>query len=261
MPRPHQWDKAYWYKDQSHANDFLVRGNFAVVAQLVEHRLAKPVVAGSSPVYRSVQSMKSLIVICHHNGSKWLSDLVKSLDGHNVVIVDTSSTDDEQKNCLAQHKLTRFIEGGYAPAAYRAGFELFPNYDEYFFMHDSMLCKDPNFFADFRAKGEMCAWIGFTMHPDSQRCEYNARTYSDLYNLPPYMIFGPIFYATRNALSKLVWPAPCRNHDELVVSERAFAIGFHQAGFEINYIDWFSDHRVDTLRDYHHFDKFRPGRL
>ena len=39
------------------------RGHFAVVAQLVEHRLPKPRVTGSSPAYRSYSDEQQFLTV------------------------------------------------------------------------------------------------------------------------------------------------------------------------------------------------------
>lgn len=208
--------------------------------------------------------MKTLVVIAHHNGSQYIPNLLASLNpSYEVLIVDTGSTSQELDRLPREARVDE-IAGGYCVGAYEWAYTLYPEYDAYFFMHDSMVAKKTDFLPEFESRGDVVAWIGFPMDYGPAEIPYLSRQY-DLLNKPSTAIFGPIFYATRNALDRLKlasgFPIHPRNRTELCASERAYAFGFKEAGVDIQYIEEYDNERLDVIRDYRLFDKFRPNRL
>jgi hypothetical protein len=128
-----------------------------------------------------------------------------------------------------------------------------------------MVGKRRDFLADFAERGDVTAWISFPMDAAFGDAD---RAYLSKYRVdtdpPPVGIFGPIFCASHRAVQRVLarnlWPPPARNRSELCASERAFAFAFHRAGFVVNWLEAYSNERLDQVRDYAYFDKFRPNR-
>lgn len=208
--------------------------------------------------------MKILTVVATHNGMEFLPDLIKDLPEDHL-IVDTNSNDPKVLNYLNKLDKKPVLIGPVGCiGAYKAAYETAPHYDGYFFMHDSMRIKDKNFLEAFSSIGPVVAWIGFPMDFDSgpQR-QYLEYLYGDLNkDVPPTAIFGPIFYASKQAMQKAfdLIPNQTSSRDELCAMERGIAIAFHRAGFEIDYLEEYSNERLDILDDYKYFSKKRPNR-
>jgi len=209
--------------------------------------------------------MNTLIVIAHHNGSRYIPALLDSLKWHDrkdIVVIDTGSTSNEL-DLLPQDIQVDEIYGGYCVGAYKWAYRWYPDYDSYFFMHDSMRAKT-NFLPAFQSKGDVVAWIDFPMDYGEQEREYIESQYGKD-NHSPNAIFGPIFYATHQAMQGLAnnnkFPRNPKNRAELCASERAFAIAFHQCGFRVDHLEEYDNQRLDISRDYVLFDKFRPNRV
>lgn len=208
-----------------------------------------------------------LTIIAYHNGSQYLGGLLPLLKPP-YVVVDTGSTASEMAYlCAFRPQYLLSLPGGYCTEAYRYAYESMQA-EAYFFMHDSMRIKEPDFLNHFRSRGPVVAWIGF--HgvdyglPGSHEEAWLTRLYGPPIDLPNVGIFGPIFYADREAIRAVIerglWPPPLQNRHELVAAERGLAIAFHRAGYEVAYLEEYDNERIDQVRDYKFFDKFRPNR-
>jgi glycosyltransferase involved in cell wall biosynthesis len=202
-----------------------------------------------------------MIVIPCFEGEQYLEPLIKSIPPmEEILIVDTGSKD---INYLRKYPyLTDFTKKpGFAIGAYILAYEKYPR-DEYFFIHDSMTIKGS--LDDFR-KNDVTGWLRFPFShgADEYRPYIDAET-KDSVSLPQWGIFGPIFYAKRKALDKLRQNKNFCDYPEtkqhLCAMERVLPIQFMKAGVTVKYIDDYDPNRLDNLRDYEHFDKFRPNR-
>lgn len=212
--------------------------------------------------------MSELVVVAYHNGSQYLEPLLDSLM-YPTLVVDTGSRPDEQEY-LRRHSQVEslFIQGGGCTEAYLQGYRLHPGCDHYFFMHDSMRVKERDFMPFFAHQRPVTAWIGFNMDwgtPESAEGRWLASAYGSLDRaIPPYAIFGPIFYASAAAMSAIekvnLWSPPLWSRSDLTASERGLAIGFHRAGFTPDFLEPYDNDRIDVYRNYRFFDKYRPNR-
>lgn len=224
--------------------------------------------------------MNTLVVIAHHNGAEWLAGLVESLSlEYPVFVVDTGSTEDQlarldevllwrRRNANAGTWAKR-IGGGYCVGAYEHAYRLQPKFDGYLFLHDSMRAKVSDVVERFERAAQareldVVSWLGFPMDFDGGPQEAFLREhYGDLGDAPATAIFGPMFYAPREALEKLDaygFPPHPKNRDELCALERGYAIAFHRAGCRIGYLEEYDNARIDARKDYLLFDKWRPNR-
>jgi hypothetical protein len=205
---------------------------------------------------------KTLVVVATHNGKKYLEKLLPTIE-YNYVVIDTGSDEQESIDYFNNLECEKVrIPGGYCVAAYEYAYRHY-DFEEYFFMHDSMIVKKNNFIEDFRAKGEVVAWLKFTLAPEHGR-DYMARIPGDPNNVPPNAIFGPLFYANRNVMKTIeekgLFPPHPTCRGEQVACESGYAICFHRAGFPIGYVEEMDNERIDVRRDYILFDKLRPNR-
>lgn len=215
---------------------------------------------GCGADYGMYSDNKTLVVIATNNGKKYLQKLLPTVK-YNYVVIDTGSTDPasiKYFDSLLCRKVR--INGGYSPGAYEYAYRNIEA-EEYFFMHDSMIVKKPNFIEDFRAKGEVCAWLHFYFAPEHGR-DYLNKFPGE--GNPTWAIFGPIFYAKKSAMDKLnelqLLPPRCNNRDEAVAAESGYGLAFHRAGIEVPIVEEMCNQRLDETRDYEMFDKFRPKR-
>jgi hypothetical protein len=201
-----------------------------------------------------------LIVIATNNGKKYLEKLLPTVK-YPFVLIDTGSTEPESikyfndLDCIKAR-----IKGGYAVGAYEYAYRKFKA-DNYFFMQDSMMIKKEDFIEDFENKGSVVAWLRFFYAPE-HGIDYLNKIPGD--SVPEYAIFGPIFYATKEAMDTLnekgLFPPIPVNKDEAIASESGYGLAFHRAGIEVSHVEEMDNQRIDETRDYKMFDKFRPHR-
>lgn len=138
-------------------------------------------------------------------------------DGGDLVVMDTSA-------------------GGHPTGAYIQAFRDYPEYDSYLFVQDSMKATLPDCVAPFRGLGPVVAWCSFALFFDD---ETQLRWVKDQYPdapSPDEGIFGPVFYATREAMvaAEPFFPALPSTKLEAQGTERAWAYAFKQAGVPLN---------------------------
>lgn len=196
-----------------------------------------------------------MVCISTNNGIKYLPELIKSLRYIPYTIIDTGSTDPEFLEYLKTLENVLYTDGGWCLGAYKHAVENI-DADWYFFMHDSMRIKNRNFLDKFK-NCEVCGWLSFPMFFDNQS---QFSTMSSLYpgETPDKGIFGPIFYATKDALDKINIHKPT-NIDDAHGMERGIAMAFNQVGVKVDFIDVMDENKLNNDL-YEDFTKFRPRR-
>jgi len=212
--------------------------------------------------------VKPLIVIPYFNGKEFLPNLLASIpkDKYRVLVVDTGSTDPDSVELL--NNIDVLVDktdvAGFGLGGYILAYDKYPS-DEYFFMHDSMVVKDPDFIEKFREKGDVVGWLKFPFseqHDDY--INYLTADYGDYSDAPEFGIFGPIFYAKKEALDAVrelgYFKEYPTDKQHLCAQERGMAIAFKRAGYDMKFIETYDYERLDNRRDYELFDKIRPHR-
>ena len=188
-----------------------------------------------------------MIIIVSHNGKEFLDKLIPTINDDYLIVDNGSDTTDHLEGL-------NWIEGdgGWCIGGYIKGFQK-TNDDEYFFMHDSMVIKNPDFLDKFR-KHDVCGWLSFPMFFDNPSQEAYIRA---MYNLADKGCFGPIFYAKREALEKISWDRP-ETSDQAHGMERGITCAFKDAGYDMKFIDELDESKL--LNGYEDFSKCLPKR-
>lgn len=172
--------------------------------------------------------MAELIVVACH-GPEWIDQCRASLKDHapdaNVVFVDTGGT--------IEHGADVAIAGGHPTGALLWVLEQYAAFDHFLLMQDSMTAlADP--LPWFREQDEdgAVAWGRFPMQWDSgEQCRAVEEQYPEVH--PTFGIFGPVFYASREALAKVTPPKVPTTRLEAQGTERAWAYAFAAAGLPV----------------------------
>ena len=216
-----------------------------------------------------------MIVISTNNGSKFLPNLLKSIDvygahGHEICIVDTGSTDAEFISYLnsldrGKYQVTKTPYVGYDTGAYVWAYKNYVS-DEYIFMHDSMEIISDTWVAAFRYdKCDVCYYAGFPMAFDEDAQKQRLIDIGIYNEKAPYGVFGPIFYAKRRILDAmdvkfdLRKVVPSNKLDQMGM-ERGWSMMAESVGARIA---WLSMIRSDLQYEnvfYRSMKKFRPTR-
>lgn len=155
---------------------------------------------------------KTLIVVAARDDT--FAGNLSSFKGGDVVVADTS-------------------QGGHPSQAYIDTYHSHPA-ESYLFIQDSMRGAG-NVVQPFRDRGPVVAWASFEMFFDDAE---QARWVQDQYPgvpTPRAGIFGPIFYATREAMEAAEPWFPARPDSKLLAqgTERAWAYAFAAAGVPV----------------------------
>lgn len=216
----------------------------------IVHRAKRPI--------QTVQpNVDTLIVIATNNGMDYLPKLLESMPlNYNWIVVDTGSTDRKFKEYLKTlGGQVYYTDGGWCIGAYLWAIENKPA-QSYFFMHDSMVIKDQKFLDKFK-QYDFCGWLNFHMSFDGPEQEsYIKHLYGE--NVPDNGVFGPIFYATSQALSRVEIPLPA-TADQAHGMERGIACAFVNAGLNLAFIEKYDTDKMDK-DEYDTFTKLRPKR-
>jgi hypothetical protein len=215
---------------------------------------------GCGADYGMFVDKKTLVVVATHNGKKFLEKLLPTIK-YPYLVIDTGSTEQESIDYFDSLLCAKArINGGYCISAYEYAYRNY-EFEEYFFMHDSMIVKNVDFVDRFREKGDAVAWLHFYFAPEHGR-DYLAKFPGE--SDPTWAIFGPIFYAKRTAMDKLnemkLFPPKPKNRDEAVAAESGYGLAFHRAGINVDCVEEMDNERIDDKRDYKLFDKLRPSR-
>lgn len=153
--------------------------------------------------------------------------------------------------------------GGRDTGAYLTAYRKHRNFDGYFFMHDSMQIKRPDFLKYFARPDRVTAWLRFPFFFDEKEQEEYIAKILGQGSYPPDGIFGSIFYVPRQALATLekkkLLPVPPLTRLEQQGWERGWAIAFHRAGIPVEFIDRYDSVKFNS-NQYEHFYKIFVGR-
>lgn len=95
---------------------------------------------GCGSYYGMWTDRKTLVVIATNNGKKYLEKLLPTVK-YNYIVIDTGSTEKDSIEYFDSLKCNKArIDGGYCIAAYEYAYKSY-EFEEYFFMHDSMVVK------------------------------------------------------------------------------------------------------------------------
>lgn len=158
----------------------------------------------------------TLVVVAAHGDdylSNWEGDML-----YDVVMWDTS-------------------EGGHPTRAYIEAFRQYRDrYQSFMFVQDSMRPTDRRYLQQFRIDRPVVAWCTFPgmMWDSDGQAEWVRTQYPDQLE-PANGIFGPVFYATRDAMQQAEphFPATPRTKLEAQGTERAWAYCFQAAGVPV----------------------------
>lgn len=156
----------------------------------------------------------TLIVIAAFD-DKYAANIPTLCHGGRCIVMDTSG-------------------GGHPSYAFIRAYRENPYYADYLFLQDSLEGQVPDVVAPFREVGApVVAWGVFNLFFDSER---QAKWVMDQYGYdihPSHGIFGPIFYARREAMKELadlsLFPKQPQDKHEAQGTERAWAYAFMHA--------------------------------
>ncbi len=199
-----------------------------------------------------------MIVIATNNGKEYLSKLLDSLvefgtDGYPILVCDTGTTNQDSLSFLAEIpvkyssldvKVERTPYSGYDTGAY---IWVFRNHRAkgYFFLQDSVTVKEVGWTKHFTEKashGVGCVpWLTFAMQWQSQEQIDFVRSAFASNQWPPFGIFGPIFYATHEALTALERKGFLNtipgSKTEQTAMERGWPTAFTHSGFAVRPVE------------------------
>lgn len=228
-----------------------------------------------------------MIVIATHEGKDFVHQLLESwqthgTDGHGVAVVETGGSSSEFMTYLDQISLEgwdfnlsihRTPYKGYDTGAYLWAYGQFRDEQEFLFMHDSITVKRPGIMHDMSfvasAGSAGCVpWLVFRQN-DYENDEQitHVRQFAEdptIYPNPGCGIFGPIFYARREAIERIdprfFETAIPSNKNEQEAMERGWAVAFDRAGIKIRSLD--DDFYAHLLvhDQYPSFRKYLPRR-
>lgn len=226
-----------------------------------------------------------MIVIATHEGRDYICPLLESwnlygTNGHDIAVVETGGSSQEYLDHLNDISLwqwkfnlsiSRTPYKGYDTGAYLWAYNTFHYEQEFLFMHDSMLVKRHDVMHDFSfiASAGACGcvpWLVFRQngYDNQEQVEFVSR-FADDPTLPGFGIFGPIFYAERDALDRLdrrlldgVTPTE-KNHQ--MAMERGWAVAFARADVKVQSLDDDFDPSRLVGDQYSAFKKYLPYRL
>jgi hypothetical protein len=199
-----------------------------------------------------------MIVVATHNGKGYLPGLLEGFEKfgtgkHEVLVLDTGSTCKESLELLQTFAVKKWpfkLEVSKTPyeaydtGAYVHAFRNWPM-EDYLFVQDSICPKRKDWVSAFEAKatfGVGCVpWLIFPMQWDNQEEVDWMMEKCGVNDWPPFGIFGPIFYAKREALESLdkrglldILPS-CKN--EQMAMERVWPTAFNLAGYAVRPVE------------------------
>jgi hypothetical protein len=164
-----------------------------------------------------------------------------------VAAVDRRFQDNIDALRCGPHEVIRAdtSRGGHPSAAFVRAYHQYPDEEAYLFTQDSCAPTAADVVAPFEfAQADVVGWARFPMFFDN---DYQAEWVRNQgYTVQPlWGIFGPIFYATRDAMERTeMWfPRTPRNRLEAQGTERAWAFAFMQAGIKPMFLhEWSNQH-------------------
>ena len=164
-----------------------------------------------------------------------------------VAAVDRTFQDNIDALRAGPHEVIRAdtSRGGHPSAAFVRAYHQYPDEEAYLFTQDSCAPTAADVVAPFEfADAPVVAWARFPMFFDN---DYQAQwvLQQGFTTQPLYGIFGPIFYATREAMeaAEMYFPRTPRNRLEAQGTERAWAFTFSQVGIKPRALhEWSNGH-------------------
>jgi hypothetical protein len=157
-----------------------------------------------------------MIVLATHDRVDLLESMLNklneiNLNGHEVLIIDTNSTNQDYLNYFNQIKEKynfNFVRLNYTCWDSGAYIYALQNYysDKYIFLQDSLHITNPNLFVyidNLLDQYDVVPFFNFNYIYDHYQQKEWVEEGLDFTSLPKYGIFGPIFGATNNILQKL----------------------------------------------------------
>lgn len=170
-----------------------------------------------------------IVVACYGLTNPHVNANQETWLGGDLCLMDTST---------GGHPTRAFIE------AYRAN----RDYTSYLFIQDSMRGIMPDIVEPFRHKGLVVAWVKFGFNFDDPAQEAWVRDWYPAAPTPSEGIFGPTFYATRDAMERAepFFPRTPRSKHEAQGTERAWAFAFQEAGIQVTKMYEFSPNLMQS---------------
>lgn len=217
-----------------------------------------------------------MIVVATHNGKSYLPTLLSGLKEfgtgeHSVLVLDTGSTCSESLTLLTEIQQQQWPFNlevsstpyqGYDSGAYVHAHRNWPS-ATYLFLQDSIEVKKPTWLCAFESRltyGVGCVpWLTFPMQwNDQEQVDWVREKFkTDIW--PPFGIFGPMFYARREALEDLdeagyldIIPT-CKR--EQMGMERGWPTAFIRTGWGVRPIETVFDERRLKRDQYEHIKK------
>jgi hypothetical protein len=157
-----------------------------------------------------------MIVLATHDRIDLLESMLNrfneiNLNGHEVLVIDTNSTNQEYLDYFNQAKEKynfNFIRLNYTcwdSGAYIYAFQNHPS-DKYIFLQDSLEITNPNLFVDIDNllnQHDVVPFFNFKYIYDHDQQKEWAEDGLEINSTPEYGIFGPLFGATKSILDKI----------------------------------------------------------
>lgn len=198
-----------------------------------------------------------MIVIATNNGLTYLPRLLSSFEkfgtgGQKVLIVDTGSIEEPSLKYLEELKENKayFVEkitGGFDSGAYIWAYKNYVD-ENYIFMHDSCEILSSDWVDAFIALGKpVCAYASFTLGFDEAQQRTHLTNLGLHFDYINRGIFGPIFFAKREALDALgdLTPFIPLNKINQRGMERGWAALFANAGIDVGYLSYIPNNTIN----------------
>lgn len=212
-----------------------------------------------------------MIVVATHDRIDLLESMLNrlneiNLNGHEVLIIDTNSTNVEYLEHFhkfkEQYTNFRFDTLNYTcwdSGAYMYAFQNYPS-DKYTFLQDSLYITNPNLFADIDNlldQYDVVPFFNFKYIYDHDQQKEWAEEGLPITSLPEYGIFGPIFGATHNILQKL--PTEWLKYPTIKYQgngmERRWSLMFHLINANKHYLSEATGEDLNNIMAYIDRDK------
>ena len=204
-----------------------------------------------------------MIVVATHDRVDLLKSMLNklneiNLNGHEVLIISTNSTNIEYLECFHESKeqYTNFKFDALNYTCWDSGAYIyaFQNYhsDKYIFLQDSLEITNPNLFVDIDNlldQYDVVPFFNFEYIYDHDQQKEWAEGGLEITSLPEYGIFGPIFGATKLTLNKLPieWLKYPTEKYQGNGMERRWSLMFHLIGATKHYLSEATGEDLDNI--------------
>jgi len=203
-----------------------------------------------------------MIVIASHNRADLLRSLLAeisgiSLYGHEVLVVDTNSTDaqyllefNELKQEYPNYKFDRMLVSQRDSGAFIYAYNTYVA-DSYIFLQDSISIKNKDLFNelnDLLSKYDVVPFFNFRYDHFSQRwAEEDLSPF--IHSYPEFGIFGPIFAVNRSTLNRIPneWLIPPTTKEQACAMERRWSLMFHLISASKIYLNHLDDPGIQVF--------------